>query len=75
MVIKTATTVEKLEKGANNVTATLKAKDGKTETVTVDRVILAVGIVGNVENLGLEAAGVKVEKADVGRRTNGCEIR
>src|SRR5215510_14976847 len=65
MVIKTATTVEKLQKGANNVTATLKAKDGKTETLTVDRVILAVGIVGNVENMGLEAAGVGGEKTHV----------
>jgi dihydrolipoamide dehydrogenase len=65
MVIKTATTVEKLQKGANNVTATLKAKDGKIETLTVDRVILAVGIVGNVENIGLEQAGIKVEKTHV----------
>src|SRR6266699_6201939 len=65
MVIKTATTVEKLQKGANNVTATLKAKDGKTETLTVDRVILAVGIVGNVENIGLEQAGIKVDKTHV----------
>ncbi len=65
MKIRTATTVDKLEKGANSVTATLKAKDGKTETITIDRVILAVGIVGNVENLGLEAAGVKVEKTHV----------
>ncbi|HVT23954.1 MAG TPA: dihydrolipoyl dehydrogenase [Rhizomicrobium sp.] len=65
MKIKTATTVEKLEKGANNVTATLKTKDDKTETLTVDRVILAVGIVGNVENIGLEQAGVKVEKTHV----------
>ena len=55
MKIKIATTVEKLEKGADSVTATLKTKDGKTETITVDRVILAVGIVGNVENIGLEA--------------------
>ncbi|HXJ01049.1 MAG TPA: dihydrolipoyl dehydrogenase [Micropepsaceae bacterium] len=65
MVIKTSTTVEKLEKAANNVTATLKSKDGKTETLTVDRVILAVGIVGNVENIGLEQAGIKVEKTHV----------
>jgi dihydrolipoamide dehydrogenase len=65
MKIKVATTVEKLEKGADKVTATLKAKDGKTETITAERVILAVGIVGNVENLGLEAAGVKVEKTHV----------
>ncbi|HEY7976926.1 MAG TPA: dihydrolipoyl dehydrogenase [Rhizomicrobium sp.] len=65
MKIKTSTTVEKLTKGADNVTATLKAKDGKTETLTVDRVILAVGIVGNVENNGYEQLGIKVDKTHV----------
>jgi dihydrolipoamide dehydrogenase len=65
MKIRTGTTVEKLEKGGDSVTATLKSKDGKTETITADRVILAVGIVGNVENIGLEQAGVKVEKTHV----------
>ena len=65
MKIKVSTTVEKLEKGADSVTATLKTNDGKTETITVDRVILAVGIVGNIENIGLEATGVKVEKTHV----------
>src|ERR1700743_279194 len=63
MKIRTATTVEKLEKGTDSVTATLKGKDGKTETLTVERVILAVGIVGNVE--GLENSGVKIEKTHV----------
>ena len=65
MKIKVATTVDKLVNGENNVIATLKAKDGKTETITADRVILAVGIVGNVENLGLEAAGIKVDRDHV----------
>ena len=65
MTIHTGTTVEKLETGKNNVTATLKGPDGKTESVTVDRVILAVGIVGNTENLGLEGAGVKVERGHI----------
>jgi dihydrolipoamide dehydrogenase len=65
MVIKTSTTVDKLEKKENSVMATLKGKDGKTETITVDRVILAVGIVGNVENNGFEQAGIKVEKTHV----------
>jgi dihydrolipoamide dehydrogenase len=65
MKIKTATTVEKLQKGNNNVTATLKGKDGETETLTVDRVILAVGIVGNVENNGYEQAGIRIEKTHV----------
>src|SRR5258705_2166606 len=65
MVIKTGTTVEKLERGENNVTATLKAKDGRFESLTVDRVILAVGIVGNVENIGLEQAGIQVDQNPV----------
>jgi dihydrolipoamide dehydrogenase len=65
MTLKTATTVETLEKGKDNVTATLKSKDGKTETLTVDRVILAVGIVGNVENNGYEQAGIKIDKTHV----------
>jgi dihydrolipoamide dehydrogenase len=65
MTIKVSTTVERLQKGADNVTATLKSKDGKTETITVDRVILAVGIVGNVETIGLAESGVKVEKSHV----------
>ena len=65
MKLRTATTVEKLEKGADSVTATLKTKDGKSETLTVERVILAVGIVGNVENLGLEGAGVKIDRTHV----------
>jgi dihydrolipoamide dehydrogenase len=65
MKIKVGTTVTKLEKGDDNVTATLKSKDGKTETLTVDRVILAVGIVGNVENNGYEQAGIKIERTHV----------
>ena len=65
MKLRTSTTVEKLEKGADSVTATLKSKDGKTETITADRVILAVGIVGNVENFGFEAVGVKVDRTHV----------
>lgn len=65
MKIKVATTVEKLTKGENGVIATLKSKDGKTETITADRAILAVGIVGNVENLGLEQVGIKVDRTHV----------
>ncbi len=65
MVIATNTTVDELIKGSDDVTATLKDKDGKTQTLTVDRVILAVGIVGNVENLGLENVGVKVERTHI----------
>jgi len=65
MKTRVATTVTKLDRQGDKVTATLQAKDGKTETLTVDRVILAVGIVGNVENLGLEGTKVRVEKTHV----------
>jgi dihydrolipoamide dehydrogenase len=64
MKILTGATVGNLKKGANNVTATITA-GGKSQEVTVDRVISAVGIVGNVENLGLEGTKVKVEKTHI----------
>jgi len=60
--IRTSTKVVKLDKGADSVRATLDVGGGKTEQVTVDRVISAVGIVGNTENLGLENTKVKVER-------------
>jgi len=65
MKLKLETQVTELKRGTDNVTCTLKAKDGKTEQVTVDRVILAMGIVGNVENIGLEAAGIKVDRTHI----------
>ena len=65
MKIRTGTTVEKLEKGADSVTATLKKQDGSAEAITVERVILAIGITGNVEGIGLEEAGVKVDRGHV----------
>jgi dihydrolipoamide dehydrogenase len=64
MKIFTSATVKKLKNGADKVTATIET-NGKATDITVDRVILAVGIVGNVENLGLEGTKVKVEKTHV----------
>jgi len=64
MKILTGATVSNLRKGANNVTATITV-GGKAQEITVDRVISAVGIVGNVENLGLEGTKVKVEKTHI----------
>jgi dihydrolipoamide dehydrogenase len=63
--IHTGAKVEGLKAGNNSVEATITLKDGKSEKQTFDRVILAVGITGNVENLGLEELGVKVEKGHV----------
>ena len=62
--IRLGAKVAKLEKGADSVTATIEA-GGKSETLTVDRVISAVGVQGNIEGLGLEALGVKTEKGCV----------
>ena len=63
--VYTGAKVDKLEKAANSVKATLTLKDRKQETQEFDRVILAVGIVGNVEDLGLEELGVKVDKSHI----------
>ncbi len=65
MKILTSATVEKLEKSKTDVTVTIKDKKGKQEKITVDRVILAVGITGNVENIGLEELGIKVDRGHV----------
>jgi len=54
-----------LAKAKDSVTATIETKDGKKQEITVDRVISAVGVVGNVENLGLEKLGVKVERGTI----------
>ncbi len=65
MRILTDTKVASLKKGKDSVTATIETKDGKKEELTVDRVISAVGVVGNVENLGLEKLGVKIERGTI----------
>ena len=63
--IVTGAKVENLKAGKSTVTAEITDKSGKKEKKEFDRAILAVGIVGNVEDLGLEALGVKVEKTHV----------
>lgn len=60
--IITEAKVSKVEKGANNVTAHIETKDGKVQTLTVDRMISAVGVQGNIENIGLEALGVNTDR-------------
>ena len=62
--IHTGAKVESLDKGADSVTATIDTGDGKEE-ITVDRVILAIGIQGNVEDIGLDGTGVEVVKSHV----------
>jgi dihydrolipoamide dehydrogenase len=60
----TSASVKSLKIGSTTLTATVEA-DGKTQTIEADRAILAVGIVGNVENLGLEALGVTIDRSHV----------
>ncbi|MDR3515281.1 MAG: dihydrolipoyl dehydrogenase [Azospirillaceae bacterium] len=64
MKILPATTVKALKKNADSVTATLES-GGKTQELTVDRVILAVGIVGNTEGIGLENTKVRVDRTHI----------
>ena len=70
--------VTKLDKTADGVTATIDDGKGGTQTLAVERVISAVGVVGNIENLGLEKLGVKTERgiivADGCGRTNVAGI-
>ena len=63
--IHVKTKVAGLVRHADSVTATLEDDKGVTREVIVDRVISAVGVVGNVENLGLETLGVKTERGCV----------
>ena len=64
MRILTSAAVKGARKGGNNLVVTIEA-GGKSEEITVDRVISAVGIVGNTENLGLEGTAVKVDRTHV----------
>jgi len=63
--IHTEAKVVKIVKGGDTVTATVEFKDGKKEDIKVDRLISAVGVVGNTENLGLEKLGVKIERGTI----------
>jgi dihydrolipoamide dehydrogenase len=62
--IITSASVKAVKKGADNAVVTIEA-GGKAQEITVDRVISAVGIVGNVEGIGIEGTGVKVDRTHV----------
>ena len=65
MKILEKTTVKKLDRTPGKGVVAHLESAGKTETAEFDTVISAVGIVGNVENLGLEALGVKIDRTHV----------
>ena len=64
MDIRTKASVTKLAPKKDSVVATIEA-GGKSEDIAFDRVILAIGIVGNSEGLGLEALGVRIERGHI----------
>ena len=64
MKIRTKTMVKQLDRGQGSVTAHIE-QNGKVTTGVFDTVISAVGIVGNVESLGLEALGVEVDRTHI----------
>ena len=64
MKIRTKTMVKQLDRGQGSVTAHIE-QNGIVTTEVFDTVISAVGIVGNVENLGLEALGVEVDRTHI----------
>jgi dihydrolipoamide dehydrogenase len=65
MKILTGAKVTKLDKKGDSVTATIDDGKGGASQLTVDRVISAVGVVGNIENLGLEKLGVKTDRGTI----------
>ncbi|MGC4252299.1 MAG: dihydrolipoyl dehydrogenase [Sphingobium sp.] len=65
MTIMTGAGVEKLEAGASGVKAAIKGKDGKIVSGDYSHVIVAIGILPNTENIGLEELGVKTERGHI----------
>ncbi|WP_417486655.1 dihydrolipoyl dehydrogenase [Maricaulis sp.] len=63
--LKVSAQVEKLEKTAKTVKVHVKDAKGKVEIVEVEKVIMAVGIAANIENMGLETLGVKIDRGHV----------
>jgi dihydrolipoamide dehydrogenase len=63
--ILTGAGVEKIDKKADGITASIKSKDGKVTQADYSHVIVAIGIISNTENIGLEALGVKSERGTI----------
>ena len=63
--IVTGAKVTKADKKADGVVCTIETADGKSEQVTVEKVISAVGVQGNIENIGLETTKVKTDRGTI----------
>jgi dihydrolipoamide dehydrogenase len=64
LIIRTSTEAKSLKATAKGVEAVVSSK-GKEETLTATHAIVAVGITGNIENLGLEGLGVKTDRGHI----------
>jgi len=62
MTIMTDAKVTGLKKAKNSVICTIEDGKGKAQEITVDRVISAVGVVGNIEDIGLETTKIKTDR-------------
>ncbi len=60
-----ASTVNKLERAGDGMRAVIEPLEGEETVIEVDRVILAIGIVGNTEDLGLEGTGVEIDRGHI----------
>jgi dihydrolipoamide dehydrogenase len=65
MDIRPSTGVQKITETAKGITAEIKGADGKVTTEDFSHVIVAVGIVPNTENIGLEALGVATDRGHI----------
>ncbi len=65
MTLVTSAKVSDVKPGAENVAATITTADGKATTDTYSHVIVAIGIIANIENIGLEALGVKADRGHI----------
>ena len=65
MNILTGAKVSKVDKTSTGITAHVETADGKSEKLKAEKLISAVGVVGNIENLGLEELGVKTDRGCV----------
>ncbi len=63
--ILTKSGLQKLETGANGVTAAIKGPDGKVTATEFSHAVVAIGIVPNTENIGLEALGVETDRGHI----------
>ncbi|MXP14101.1 dihydrolipoyl dehydrogenase [Altererythrobacter confluentis] len=62
MNIRTATGLEELKATEKGITARIKGQDGKVSSEEFSHAIVAIGIQPNTENIGLDTAGVQMDR-------------